>query len=299
MEPVAHCGLAWSYTPCQARGPTQLCILSRCLLHGPSLISSAPAGKLFYKATPCRLLLPRLGILPCAELSVLARVPGSLPAGFPPDDASDVLVRYHRSTAELLTEAAAWPCAMCLDIERFRAALGLLLQLVAAARAPPGPATGTAGGPSGPTPGAAHEPPAGGLFSAASSAARSAREVLLETSSHHAGELMCAGTARVAAVADALQAYLGWPPQMVARALLGCRTSPAGHALLGDGPAAQLAARCSPELLAAALTAVRPADCGSAASAGGGAGGCASPFGPASLPHASPARVAQVAAWLG
>ncbi|KAL4439930.1 hypothetical protein ABPG75_002931 [Micractinium tetrahymenae] len=219
-------------------------------------------------------------------------------AAFPEDDASDLLVRYHRSTAELLAEAAAWPCALRLSNDRFRAALGLLLQLVAAARAAPGPATGTAGGPSAPTPGAAHEEPAGGpgQVSDASSAARSARAVLLEASSRHIGELLCAGTARVTAAADALQAYLGWPPQLAARVLLGCPTAPAAHALLGEGLATELAARCGPELLALATRAVHPA--GSSA-AGNECVGSASPFGPASLPHSSPARIAQVAAWLG
>lgn len=220
-------------------------------------------------------------------------LPGLPPlAAFPDDDASDVLVRYHRSMAELLAEAATWPCALRLSTQRFRAALGLLLQLVAAARAAPGPAAGTAGGPAGPTPGAPHEEPAGSQVSAAISAARSAREVLLEASSRHMGELMCAGSARVVAVADALQAYLGWPQQLAARALLGCRTAPGAHALLGDSPAAQLAARSTPELLAAATIAMRPAG-------GGECNGCASPFGPASLPHASPARIAQMATWLG
>lgn len=207
-----------------------------------------------------------------------------------------MLVRYHRSTAELLTEATTWPCALRLSNQQFHDALGLLLQLVATARAVPGPATGTAGGPRGPTPGAAHEKPAG---SRAEAAAMSAREVLLEASSRHMGELMCAGSARVAAVADALQAYLGWPPQLAAGALLGCRTAPAALALLGDGPATELAARCRPELLAAATTAVQPAGLSGAAAANDGCGGSAGPFGPASLPHTSSDRIAQVAAWLG
>ena len=128
--------------------------------------------------------------------------------------------------------------------------------------------------------------------------ASSTRDVWLDLSHAHVEQVMCTGCGSVTAAMDALQAYLGWPPQLAARALLGCPAAPAVVALLTDSSAARpekgLREQCSRELPEAALTWRATSLC---VARGGGWMEC--PFGPASLPHAHPAQMAQLAAWLG
>lgn len=209
-----------------------------------------------------------------------------------PEDASDPLVRHHRSAVELLCCALAWPSVLLLSQGEFRDGLGLLLQLLAAGRTPAG------------RPGS------------------SVREVLLGVKGEQV-ELMLglAGGDGAAAAFLALQQELGWSPRLAARVLLGCSPAQAACQLLDNHSSSGLDGHPAVHLLLAdgLLDAGQPGEGGVAGSrlpsgsqllqAWAGASEGSSPpecavepcegVQPASLlAEAAPRHIREVAAWL-
>ncbi|PSC71263.1 hypothetical protein C2E20_5205 [Micractinium conductrix] len=201
-----------------------------------------------------------------------------------PEDRQDPLVRWGRSSAELLCEAAAWPEVLAGSDDDFRAGLGLVLQLVVAAR---GSGGGVAAAAAGASPAHPHPHP---------HPQPSTWEVLMEISAPHVGALLQAGSAAAGETYRALQAYLGWPAPAAARALLGCAPRPADvqQLLSGQAPTGLPPGLGLDELADAAWLARRARPAGGSVRAP-----ARCPLRPGSLAHTTPARIAQVAAWLG